>query len=308
MRTLILGAGATGGYFGGRLLETGADVTFLVRPQRAEKLKRNGLAVTSQFGDMKLGDLRLATTPAKHYELIVLSCKGYDLDSAMDSIEPAVGKGSTIMPLLNGLQHLDRISRRFGPAVLIGGLCIISSFLDEEGVIRHLNDHHVLKFGELSGEMSSRVKSIEALFDPAKCASQPSEHIQTDMWEKWVMIASMAAITTLMRANIGEVARSPGGKSIAEQLLQECVATMKANESEPRQKFVNTMNDRLIDPRSTLTASMLRDVEGGKNVESDHILGDLIERAESKGINVPLLRIAYCHAKSYEERRRSNRL
>lgn len=303
MRTLVLGAGATGGYFGGRLLETGADVTFLLRPKRAGELQERGLSIKSKYGDSHLTDLKIIDKATEPFELIILSCKAYDLSSALDSISGAVGKSTTVLPLLNGMRHFDELKSRFGDERVIGGFCIIAATMDAEGKILHLNDMHTIKYGELDGKPSERISAIDKMFEPANCISKASETIVADMWEKWVMISSLAALTTLMRASVGEVARSPGGPEIATKLFNECVSIARAHGCNPPDTFVKNMSGRLSDPTSTLAASMCRDVERGNNVEADQILGNLIEKAKEKGVAVPTLEIAYCNVKAYEQRR-----
>lgn len=303
MRILVLGAGATGGYFGGRLLQSGADVTFLVRPGRAEQLRRNGLKVQSRFGDIDIANLSLLERVDSHFDLIILSCKAYDLDSAIESIASAVGSESMVLPLLNGMQHLDVLTRRFGEECVLGGCCVISSVLDGQGQITHLNANHSLRYGELSGVMSERLQELEEIINPCNFTSQASFAIVQDMWEKWVLIASLAALTSLMRASIGEVARSPFGLHIAEALTTECLSILRAYGFEPEKSFVDALYARTLDKSSTLTASMLRDIEQGNRVEGDQILGDFIDKAMARDLSVPLLQTAYCHVSAYQLRR-----
>jgi 2-dehydropantoate 2-reductase len=303
VRTLILGAGATGGYFGARLLEAGADVTFLVRQKKAQQLRETGLVVKSATGDVHRSDVKLIEAAKEPFELVILSCKAFDLPSAITAIKPAVGKDTTIFPLLNGIKHIDELQKTFGKDRVIGGMCIISATVDDRGRIVHLNDAHTLKFGELNGDLSPRIKAIKAMTLEAKNKSIASTNIQKDMWEKWVMLATLAALNCLMRANIGEIARSPGGKEIAEQMLNECLEIMKAHGHDPSEQFVRDTLARSVDEKSTLAASMLRDLERGNSVEGDQILGDLITRADRKGVEVPALKMAYCNVKSYEQRR-----
>lgn len=303
MRILILGAGATGGYFGARLIEGGANVTFLVRPLRAQQLREAGLSVKSTFGDLHLTDLSIIEQVTEPYDLIILSCKAYDLSSAIETVRPAVGNGSTILPLLNGMRHIDELQNQFGKTPVIGGLCIISSTLDHDGKIVHYNDTHTLKFGELSGDLTPRIETIQDLMQPTKISWHASEFIQQDMWEKWTMLATLAAMTCLMRANVGQIVRAPGGAHFGEQLFDECLSIFRAQGYEPRKQFIESTRSRSVDPQSTLMASMLRDIERGGKVEGDHILGDLIARAEAHNLPVAILRTAYCHIKAYENRR-----
>lgn len=303
MRTLVLGAGATGGYFGGRLQEAGADVTFLLRPKRAKDLRERGLSISSKYGDTHLDSLKVIEKASEPFDLIILSCKAYDLDSALDSISSAVGKDSTVLPLLNGMRHFEVMQKRFGAEKVIGGFCVIAATMGPDGNILHLNDLHTVKYGEMYGKPSARIAAIDAMFSPANCKSFASETIVSDIWEKWVMISSLAALTTLMRATVGEVARAPFGPEIATSLFDECLSVAKAHGCNPPETFAKSMGGRLTDPTSTLAASMLRDVERGNDVEADQILGNLIDKAKEKNISVPTLQIAYCNVKAYEQRR-----
>ena len=305
MRILILGAGAIGGYFGARLLEAGKDVTLLVRPRRAAQLGERGLVVKSPLGDtlisapplVGVGDI---TAP---YDLVVLSCKAYDLADAMDSIAPAVGPETAILPLLNGMRHLDWLDQRFGAARVLGGECLIASTLNERGEIIHMSDMHSLVFGSRTQPTSPRVEAIDEAFRGAKFVARASSEIVLEMWEKWVFLATLAGITCLMRANVGEIVAADG-TALAVALFDECRSIAERAGYPTRPESIERMMGVITAPGSTLTASMLRDVERGAPVEADHILGDLLGRApRDLSSEQFLLRVAYIHLKAYEARR-----
>ena len=301
MRILVVGAGAIGGYFGARLAVAGRDVTFLVRPKRAEQL-RGGLIVRSPKGDAKVAAPKLATeaTLVEPFDLVLLSCKSYDLDSAMSSFAPAVGPATMILPLLNGESHIDTLKKRFGAGAVLGGQCQISSTLDEQGHIVHLNDWHLLGFGELDGSRSTRIEAVNQSFLGANFEPQLSLQILQDMWEKWVFIASMAGITCLMRASLGDIATA-GGTGNALELFAECSAISGKNGYVLRSAMRERIRATLSTPGSTLMASMLRDVEGHRRTEHEHVLGELLARAQ--GIRAPVLEICLAHMRAYEARR-----
>jgi 2-dehydropantoate 2-reductase len=305
MRILVVGVGAVGGYFGGRLLKAGRDVTFLVRPERAEILRKSGLSIKSRFGDLHLASppTLIAKEIAGPFDLVLLSCKAYDLDDAIDSFAPAVGVGATILPLLNGMRHIEALSRRFGAARVIGGLCMISATRDAEGTILHLNDLHALVLGELEKGVSARVARIADTLSGAGFEARPSFDIRQDMWEKWVFLASAAAINCLMRGAIGDVVEAGAGE-LASALLDECADIAAANGHEPRADFMTRTRALLTARGSPMMASMLRDLEAGGRVEGDAVLGDLLKRAGGAKGEPRLLRIAYAHVRTYEARRR----
>lgn len=305
MRTLVVGAGAIGGYFGGRLLKKDRDVTFLVRPRRAAELAGSGLVIRSRFGDVSVPDPPTVLSENLHspFDLILLSVKAYDLENAIASFAPAVGPQTAILPLLNGMRHLDALAARFGPSRVLGGQCIIAVNLNEKREIVHLNDNHDLSFGELDGTLSDRVKAIAALMQGARFNSRASTEILQEMWEKWVFLASLAAATCLMRAAIGDICASPGGTDLVLGLLEECHAIAAAEGHAVRESFLKRVRDMLTAPGSTLTASMLRDIERDAPIEADQIVGDLLQRGKAHSLASPLLAIAYTQLKSYEARR-----
>jgi 2-dehydropantoate 2-reductase len=304
MRYLVVGAGALGGYFGARLLEAGCDVTFLLRPGRAAALEKTGLVVRSRFGDLSLAapPFVLADTIASPYEVVIVACKAYDLAETMESFAPAVSSATAILPLLNGMRHLDALQARFEPTQVLGGLCLISATLDDAGAIHHLNDIHSLVFGELGGTTSARVAAIQTDFSKARFEGRSSTHILQEMWEKWVFIASAAGITCLMRASIGDIV-SAGAADLSAALLEECRGIASANGFEPRGPSIDRARSMLTAAGSPITASMLKDIERGGRVEADHVLGDLIARSMSPMPLTSLLRISYSHLKAYEARR-----
>jgi 2-dehydropantoate 2-reductase len=312
MRILVVGAGAIGGYFGGRLIEAGRDVTFLVRQRRAAELATSGLKIKNAAGDLSVPSpptVRAEELRA-HFDLILLSCKAYDLDGAIASFAPAVGPRTAILPLLNGMRHLDVLEARFGRAPVLGGQCYIAATLDEDHAIVHLNNDHELSFGEREGGRSARIDAIAGEMAGVLFKARASEQIIQEMWEKWVFLATLAGSTCLMRASIGDIVGSPGGRDFLLGLFDECRAVAQANRHPPRDAFMERSRAALTAEGSSLTASMLRDIERGAPIEADHIIGDLIRRAGEIGAradHVTLLRVAYAHLKAYEARQRRAR-
>lgn len=303
MRILVVGAGAIGGYFGARLLEAGRDVAFLVRPRRAEQLARTGLSIRSPHGDLTCPAPTITAEGLREpFDLVLLSCKAYDLQSAMDAFAPAVGPDTAILPLLNGMRHLDLLDERFGPAAVLGGQCFISTTLDPDGRVVHLNDTHSLSFGVLDASQSEAVRAIEAVLTDAKFDARLSPNILQEMWEKWVFIAASAGITCLMRSTIGDIVTA-GGADLARSLVDECADIAEQQGFAPSPASLQRSRAMLTASGSGLTASMLRDVERGAQTEADQILGDLLRRRREPATSPSLLAIAYAHLRAYEARR-----
>ena len=308
MKFLVVGAGALGGYFGGRLLEADQDVTFLLRPKRAAQLASGGLLIRSPHGDSALPSppsvqKEQLTQPSEQpFDVIIVGCKAYDLTETMDSFAPAVGPDTVILPLLNGLRHLDILSARFGRQRVLGGLCLISAALDDAGTVQHLNDTHTLVFGELDSGRSARVDAIAAAFATANFDGPASDNVLHAMWEKWVLIASLAGITTLMRASVGDIIEAGAG-ALSLELLDECSRIARHNGFAPGQVALDRARTVLSTVGSPITASMFKDIERGARTEADHVIGDLLRRAPVGATAEGLLRVAYGNLCSYEVRR-----
>ena len=305
MRILVVGAGAIGGYFGGRMLASGGDVTFLVRPRRASELAAAGLVIKSPNGDVTLKNPPTvqADRLAEKFDVVLLSCKAFDLDDAIKSFAPAVGPQTAIIPLLNGMLHLDMLDGKFGRERVLGGLCAIAVTLNEQREVVHLQPMQSLTFGERDGTQSDRVRVIAEAIAGGKFGSVASEHIIQDMWEKWVFLASLAASTCLMRSSDGHILAAPGGRDFIMGILDECVAVATAEGYAPRAPFLERTRGMLTAEGSPMTASMFRDIKAGAAVEADHVIGDLIRRGDAAKVPVPRLRTAYTHLKVYEKQR-----
>jgi 2-dehydropantoate 2-reductase len=300
MRTLIIGAGAVGGYFGARLTAAGRDVTFLVRASRAEKLRRDGLHVTSLEDSFTVQPkLLLAGEITAPFELILVSTKAYSLAAAMEDFAPAVGPQTTILPMLNGMAHLDLLMARFGEGRVIGGSTRIVADVDAEGVIHSLEALHDIRFGERDKSVTPRVQAIEAHLSNAGFDAILSPDILAFMWQKWTFLAALGAITCLLRGSIGQVVEAPGGPDLIRAILAETVAISAANGYPTPASFLENTTSRLLKPGSTLTASMYRDLMRGAPVEADHILGDMIARGHAHGVDSPYLRAAYAQLSIY---------
>jgi 2-dehydropantoate 2-reductase len=304
MRVLVVGAGAIGGYFGGRMLQAGRDITFLVRPKRAGELATAGLVIKSPNGDVTLKNPPTvqADSIRDKFDVVLLSCKAFDLDDAITSFALAVGPKTSIIPMLNGMLHLKTLDDKFGAERVLGGLCAIAVTLNEQREVVQLQPMQSLGFGERDGKMSDRVGAIAEVFSTVKGATA-SQNVIQDMWEKWVFLCSIAASTSLMRGPVGVIVASPGGRDFLLGILDECTAVAKAAGHEPGGPSFERTKGLLTAEGSPMTASMFRDIKVGAKVEADHVVGDMIARAEAAKVPVPKLRVAYAHLKAYEKQR-----
>ncbi len=307
MKVLILGAGAVGGYFGGRLVQAGADVTFLVRPQRAQKLAQAGLVIKSPLGDAQIPVrtvLQEAVRP--DYDLVMLSCKAYDLDASIAAIGAAMGPNTLILPLLNGMAQLARLEQAFGGARVLGGTCYIAATLDADGSIRHLSQFQGITCGPRPGNHAHAGTLLQRLaqaYARVSVECKLSEGIEQDMWEKFVLLASLAAMTCLMRAVVGDICATDDGDAITRELYAECCAIADATRFPVSSERQSVAHDLLTRQNSPFSASMLRDIERGGPIEGSHVLDDMLARARRLSIAARVLGIACAHVQAYEARR-----
>ena len=309
MKTLVLGAGGIGGYFGGRLAQCGSDVTFLVRPRRREQLQRDGLRVASPLGDFTLPvKTVVAEALGPGYDIVLFTCKAYDLDSAMDAIAPAMGHGAAVIPMLNGMAHFERLDARFGRAAVMGGTAQINVMLKPDGLVYHADPLQRLIFGERDGTKSARARAFAAELAKTTIDWVLADDVEQELWEKVVFLSALAATTCLFRGNVREIMASPGGPQAMQRALDANIEVAKRAGRAPRAEAIERARKRLMDPTGLWSASMLRDLEGGGPVESDHIVGWMLERARAAKVDDTILSLAYTHLKAYEARRAAGRL
>jgi 2-dehydropantoate 2-reductase len=307
MKILIVGAGAVGGYFGARLAQAGRDVTFLVRPSRAQHLRDHGLSILSPHGDLILQPKAITAKELDGpFDIILLSVKGQALDQAIDDMAPAVGPDTMIYPALNGMRHLQTLASRFGERPVLGGVCMIFADLDQQGRIVQMNPMQKLIYGERNGEITSRIRLFDETLRNSGFDTELSTNIIYAMWQKWVMIASLGLVTCLLNAPIGEINAVPYGDETALRAIEECAAVATACGFPPSQSLLDDIRKRATDKSSNFTSSMYRDLQKGAPVEVDAILGDLLDHGRSHHVDTPLLQAGCVRLRVYQNSRQNS--
>lgn len=304
MKILVLGAGAVGGYFGGRMAQNGADVTFQVRPKRAEALARDGLRIASRFGNAKLAVKCVTQDSVKpEYDVVMFTAKAYDLASALDAIAPAMSKATLALPLLNGMSHLAMLDQRFGRERVLGGVAYIAATLAPDGEIRHLNDFQRIVYGARAASQEPACGALAGALAGVSFDWKQLDNIEQAMWDKWVLLASLAGMTCLMRAPVGDIVATGSGAKLVLAMLGECASVAKAEGFATPEPVMANYRSMLTQKGSAFTASMLRDIESGGQTEGEHILGALLALARKHGLSAPVLEVAATHVEAYAARR-----
>ena len=304
MKILVLGAGAVGGYFGGRIQQAGGDVTFLVRPKRAELLARNGLRIASRFGNARLDVKTVTQDKVKAgYDLVLFTAKAYDLASAVDAIAPAVDARTGVLPFLNGVAHYEALDARFGRERVLGGVAYIGTKLASDGEVQHFNEFHRIAFGPRDPAQAGVCEALAAALKGVNFDWKLETDIEQAVWDKWVLLATLAGITSLMRAPVGDIVATEAGERLILALLGECAAVARAEGFPTAEGALANFRGILTKKGSTFSASMLHDIEGGGPAEGQHILGSLLAYARKRSLAVPMLEIAVTHLEAYAARR-----
>ena len=295
MKILIVGAGGIGGFFGAKLHQAGANVTFLLREQRYELIQTQGLTVETPRGSFTIRPgIVLAKQLESVYDLIILACKAFDLENALSSIIKASSQG-VILPLLNGFTHLETLDRQFGKERVVGGIAHIAATITESGAIKQLTELNSLTVGPRAPGQEALCQALFALCKKADFDSFYKENIEQALWDKWTFLATLAGMTTICRGSVGEIVATPYGKDLSGKMFAECCAIAASQGRPIVQSTQSASQEILTKEESSFTASMLRDLLTGKRDEHKHILGDLIDFANLNSIDCPLLKIAYTH-------------
>ncbi|ANU24454.1 ketopantoate reductase family protein [Planococcus donghaensis] len=307
MKILVVGAGAIGGYFGGRLLEKGEDVTFLVREQRKEKLQQTGLKIRSKNGDLQVTPKLLTKDDSSQpFDVILVSTKSYHLEQAIKDIQSFVGPETMILPLLNGIAHLELLIKAFGEKQVIGGLCFVETTLSEDGTIVQTSPINQLVYGERTGEKTERIEKLEQCFRGTKAEFVKSENINQDMWHKYLFITAMSGITAMMEAPIGPIRDLESGQRTIKAFLDELVTIMEKIEAPIQQGIAEIQLNRMNSMAPEMKSSMQRDIEKQQPTEFEHLQGYLLTQAKKVTVSVPILETIYTKLKLYEEKQKTS--
>lgn len=304
MRILMAGAGATGGYFGARLIQAGQDVTFLVRERRYQQLQTHGLVLQTLQGTEKFQpQLIQASTLKSHYDLIIVTVKSFALDQVMDDIAPAVGPATLIMPILNGMRHIATLQQRFGEDKVIGGLCKINATLGDQGEVIQMTPLHQLLYGALDGNNDARLQRVDAALRDCQVDTLFSDNIMHELWEKWLLLSTLGAVCCLARGNTQQILTSRGGEALLQGVFTEILSVITAEGYQPRPAVTARIFELLNNPATPMTSSMYRDLTQGSDIEADQVIGDLLLRAKRNGLATPLLNAVDVNLQVYLQQR-----
>ena len=301
MKILVLGAGGIGGFFGSHLHEVGEDVTFLVREERKPVIEKNGIQIKSPIGNLSIQpNLITKNELTPMYDIVLLTCKSYNLNEVIADLDLLNGHG-TIIPFLNGQTHLQKLDIHFDKKNIYGGVAYISSNVNESGVIEHVGKNNKITFGSRIGENSDLIKDFYKRCVKTKFDASLSNNIDQDVWEKWIFIATLAGATTLFKTSLDKINMSREGMMFIMGLFNECCQISKLNGFEIREEVKNIHESFFVNKNSKVKASMLIDMEKKSITEHEHIFKELIKLGINKGFESNILKIIYLNMLIYED-------
>ena len=293
MKILILGAGAIGGFFGAHLMKSGANVSFLVREKRKDELKKSGINIFSINGELKVNPKLLdKNLSGQHFDVIILTNKSYDLIESIREIKPYVNK-TVIIPLLNGMAHYEILDKEFGKEKIFGGTAYISTAMNNYGSIQQITSRASIKFGPRTQKNINIANEFYEICKETEFECDFSDHIELDLWRKYVLIGATAASTVLFQKPLGEICATTYGKRLIIEIHEECKKIVLSKGYDIGIEATNYNLKLITDKDSLLKASMLRDFESGKKTECEHILGYLIKLAKRNNVQCNLIKAAH---------------
>ncbi len=288
MKIVMFGAGGVGGYFGGRLAARGVDVAFVARGAHLEALRRDGLRITSPKGDVHVPTVRASADPAElgRADVVFLTVKMYDVDTAASALRPLVGPGTMVVTLQNGVEATEMVARRIGREHVAGGVAYVAAVIGEPGLIRH-TALDALIVGELDGAMSPRLLALRDAASTAGFAFTASADIGKDLWSKFARLSVFSGMTAATRSPVGVLRASPGLMVLLEAAVDEALAVGRAMgvalDDQVRDDIFSMY--RSVPPQAK--SSMLEDLERGKPLELPWLSGAVVRLGAEVGVPTP---------------------
>ena len=291
MRIAVVGSGGVGGYFGGRLAESGADVTFLARGAHLEALRARGLRIVSPKGDVHLPRVQAAadTREIGPVDVVLFAVKLYDTDGALAALPPLIGAGTIVVPLQNGVDSVDMVAGAVGREHTGGGTCYVSAVIAEPGVIRHTAMDHLM-FGELDGSRSPRLESLQRACAAAGFRSTLSADITVDIWTKFVRLSVMSGMTAVTRSPLGIICADPELFAMLKAAVAEALAVAHAKGVAVPPATVDDVATAYAALPPQTKSSMLEDLERGRPLELPWLSGAVVRIGEEVGVATPINR------------------
>ncbi len=307
MKFAIFGTGGVGGYFGGRLAQTGEDVTFIARGRHLSAIQQTGLSVDSIGGDFVVHPVKATDSSQSigSVDVVLLAIKAWQLEDAIIQMKSLIGANTIIVPLMNGIDHIETLITAFGRELVLGGLCRISTFIADAGHISHVGIDPFIAFGEWDGKRSDRVSKLYDVFKKSiGITVQVSENIELAMWEKYLFICSVSGVGAVTRQPIGGFRSIKESRAMLHRALEEVVLVANARGVGLTENSVQSVMDRIDQISPGILASMQKDIMEGRPSELESQTGALVHMAHAADVSVPTHEFIYASLLPMEKKAR----
>ena len=307
MKFAIFGTGGVGGYFGGRLAQAGEEVTFIARGDHLSVIQQTGLSVDSIRGDFVVNPAKAtdSTQSVGAADVVILAIKGWQLDDAILHMKPLIGDATAVVPLLNGIEHMEALVNAFGSEHVLGGVCRISAFIADAGHIKHVGIDPFIAFGELNREMSERVSKLYDVFKNISGVTvEASGNIELAMWEKYLLISAFSGVGAVTRSPVGMFRSITETRAMFRRALEEVVLVANSRGVGLTEKSVQAVMDRIDQTQPDTMASMQKDVLAGRPSELESQTGALVRMARAATVSVPTHEFIYATLLPMEKKAR----
>lgn len=290
MRVAVMGAGALGGYFGGRLATAGHEVTLIARGTHLDALRRNGLTIRSPKGDAHIPDIEATDDPGDvgPVDVVIFAVKNQDVDASAKALVPVLGRGTWAITVQNGVRAPERLAEILGNERVVPGVVRMPGDISAPGVIRHSADFDFIHFGELDGQVTERVQGFRDALVEAGCMAEISTDIRTELWRKFTMQASFASVSALTRLDVGVIRESSECSSMFHSSIKETAAVAQAVLPNLGEDLSTAAWDFIQKVPPKAHASMLDDLNRGKPIEIDYLSGEVVRLGRKHGVPTPI--------------------
>jgi 2-dehydropantoate 2-reductase len=301
MNIAIMGSGALGSYIGGRLAHSGQDVTFIARGAQLTALRQKGLTVTSHFGDFSLETVTATDNCAEvgPVDLILFCVKSYSAQGAAEQMKPMVGPETVIIPVLNGVDHIETLQETVGQEHVLGGVCIFSAHLVEPGHVEQAGSFHALPFGELNGDLSARCMMIQPVLAETGIEAMAVPDIVERMWWKMTAMCGLFGVYSVVRANNAVISAVPETRNLVLQAIGEAVAVAQAKQIPVSSSVIDEIDAAINNMPPAYQPSMKVDLEQGNRLELEAVNGFISRTGKALGVPTPLNDFIYACLKPY---------
>ncbi|WP_148255050.1 2-dehydropantoate 2-reductase [Aidingimonas lacisalsi] len=309
MRFAIYGTGGVGGYFGGRLAESGEDVTFIARGAHLEAMQRDGLTIESPDGDIHLPETQATDDPADigTVDCVIVAVKAWQVPEAAKAMRPLIGPDTVVLPLENGVEAADQLTAELGGNHVIGGLCGIVAYRERPGRIRHVGVDPFIRLGERDNRPSERTVALKDSLSNAKgIQAEIPDDIQVAIWSKFLFICAMSGVGAITRAPIGNTRALDETRRLFIAVMEEiCAVAQASGVIMPDDAIERAMNFIEALPENS-TASMQRDIMEGHPSELEAQNGAVVRLGQQYGVATPVNAVIHAALLPQERKARSD--